>query len=421
MIEKIEEAVAYVETGEVAKGLRLLEEAERESDEQERFQIAQLYREWGHVEKAKGIVEQLLKQFPEETELTFTLAELLIDQGEQERAVAILSDLDGTEEDFLRASLLLADIYMSEGLDEVAERKLLEAKRKDPAQPVVTYALAQFYFSLGLYAKSVPHYEQLMRDGELPDEPIALRLADALSGSGNFEAALEMYEKADSRYIDDDGLFHYGFTAWQAGETQRAIELFERLRENDPDYGKLYLYLTKAYRAEGAPHKALETAERGMELEGIHDDLAYEAGLTASSLGESETAENYFHRALAINSQHHGALKALAGLYRKNDDNEAVIELLRGRPDMEEHDPLLVWYLASAEHAEENFTEAAKHYADVESDLDSNPEFLEEYGDFLLEEGRRRQAKEKYEKAVTLDPTLLHLLEKIEQIDDPFS
>src|SRR5699024_10992149 len=128
-------------------------------------QIAELYSEWGHIREAKEIVEKLLNQYPHEEELILFLSEILIDCGEEERAIDLMADIDSAAENGPRALLLLADIYSSQGLDEVAEGKLLEAKRTVPDEPVVTFALAEYYFTLGEYQKSIPHYENLLRDG----------------------------------------------------------------------------------------------------------------------------------------------------------------------------------------------------------------------------------------------------------------
>jgi Tfp pilus assembly protein PilF len=94
------------------------------------------------------------------------------------------------------------------------------------------------------------------------------------------------------------------------------------------------------------------------------------------------------------------------------------MDLLGGMRDKEEQDPVFSWYLAGAEREEEQFESAAKHYKEAAPYLAAEPEFLEEYGDFLWEEGRRGEAAALYNKAMIVDPSLVHLQEKISLFED---
>lgn len=417
-MQEIEEAIALVETGNVAKALNRLEHAEQTAGDEERYQIAGLYYEWGHLDRANKIIRKLRDRYPGENELAFFHAELLIDTGEEERAVEILANIQGVEQDELRALLLLADIYSGQGLDEVAEQKLLEAKRMAPDEPVVAYALGEYYAMHGDYKKSVPHYEQVLMDGGLPGENVALRLAEAFSGSGEFEKALPYYQQAMHDPFESEGLFNYGFTAFQAGEYGQAVQVLSDLKERDPDFGKLYIYLVKSYRAEGAVPEALKTVEEGLAVNEFDDNLAYEAGDLALSDGRLEEAERYLMKALEINSLHHGALKTLAGLYSQQERYDEMITLLGAVEDNEEQDPVFAWYLATAKREQERFEEALRHYEQAYRALKEDPAFLEEYGDFLIEEGRRKEAVSMFKQALAVDPSLIHLDDKLRHFEE---
>lgn len=412
-MKEIDEAIALVENGDIANGLARLEKAQAVADDDGKYQIAELFYEWGHVDKAIKIADELLERYPDEHELAFFLAELFIDSDQEERAIEVLTNVRSQDADHLRALLLLADIYCSEGLDEVAEQKLLEAKRMAPDEPIVTFALGEFYFMLGDFKKSVSLYEKVLEDGGIPGENVDLRLAESLSGSGEFEKALPYYQKAAGGHIESDGLFHFGFTAYQAGEYQQAIRSFNELEERDPDYGKLYLYLAKAYRAEGALQEAFDTAVKGLTVNEFSDVLAYEAGDIALAEGRMKEAEQFLNKALQINPLHHDALKLLAGLFSRQERYDEVVGLLNAIEDIEEQDPVFSWYLATARRGQEDFDEAAKHYEQANRGFSEDPVFLDEYGDFLIEEGRRTEAVSMFKKALSADPSLIHLEDKI--------
>ena len=73
------------------------------------------------------------------------------------------------------------------------------------------------------------------------------RIAEALSGMGEFEEALPYFEKALDYQLEINTLFEYAFTAYQAGMYQMAIKKFTELKELDPEYHSLYLYLARSY------------------------------------------------------------------------------------------------------------------------------------------------------------------------------
>lgn len=417
-MEDIEQAISDMESGDVSKGLRRLEKAETNADDEERYQIAQLYHQWGHVQRARTMIEELRARYPNEEELAFFLAEILMDlgegEGEEDEALDILSSINSEGENGPRALLLLADLYGAQGLDEVAEQKLLEAKRTVPDEPVVTLALAEFYFSLADYQKSIPYYENLLQEvNTLGGKNLNIRLGEALSATGYFEESLPYYEKGSSEDPDSEGLFGFGITAYRVGETEKAIQALSNLKKMDPDYAKLYLYLMKSYLAEGATQEALQIADEGLKMDSFNEDLAYEAGTAALQDGKYEDAESYFKKTLMINSLHHEALKSLAALFLQQQRYTDIVELLENIEDSEEQDPLFFWYLATAENQEEAYEQAQAHYKRAYASLLDDPIFLEEYGDFLLEEGQPQEAVSLFEKALSINSSLLHLEEKI--------
>lgn len=417
-MREIEEAVEMVEAGKVNEGLERLHRSLNQASDEEKYEIAQLYHEWGHVDRAQSIVEGLIDEYPDENELIFFLVEMLIDNGEEEKAIAMLEDINEDDVDKLRALLLSADIYAAQGVDEVAEQKLLQAKRLAPDEPVITYALAEFYYMTGEYKKSVPLFGQVVRDGGIPDENAELRLAEALSASGEFEAALPYYQKGSEESMDLNGWFQYGVTAFQAGEYQQTIHALSVLKERDPHFEKLYFYLAKAYRMEGLPDEAMKAAEEGLRLNEFNDSLAYEAGDLALTEGRFEQAEEFFKKTLDIHSLHHDALKSLAGMLLNQERFAEVIEWLDSIEDKEEQDPVFAWNLATAFRREEQYEKAMQHYVEAFKGLKENSAFLEEYGDFLVEEGKREEAVNIYKRAMSYDHSRVYLEQRVADLED---
>src|SRR5699024_11877433 len=75
--------------------------------------------------------------------------------------IELLTSISEDDPAYLQALLQLADLYQSEGLFEVAESKLLEAKNIQPDEPIIDFALGEFFFSTGEYQRAIIHYEKL--------------------------------------------------------------------------------------------------------------------------------------------------------------------------------------------------------------------------------------------------------------------
>ncbi len=160
-MKTIEAAIELVEYGEVEKGLAQLASLLPDANDNEKYSIAEVYYQFGFLEEAKELLLSLLANYPNESELILLLTEVFIDLDEEERATLLLDQIDEGDAEYPRALVLLADLYQMQGLDEVAEQKLLKAKSLLPHHPIVLFALGEFYSGRGNYKQSIPYYEDV--------------------------------------------------------------------------------------------------------------------------------------------------------------------------------------------------------------------------------------------------------------------
>lgn len=415
----VETAISSIESGAVSEGLQTLDQLESNAGDEQKLQLVQVYEQLGHVQKARELIEQLLERYPDEEELILVYAEILQATDDDEMAIEWLEDIYATSENRPRALLLLADIYTAQGLDEVAENKLLEALRILPEEPVIIFALAEFYFESGAYQKCMNYYELLLqKDHELPVEQIYAHYAEALSVSGQFEQSLIYYEKglADSR--DPESLFSFALTAYRAEAYGKAIHVLEKLREIDANYGKLYRYLMQSYALEGMLDQAYEIAEDGMKIDAFDIALAYETAELAKQHADYQTAEKWLQTSLSINALHHDSLLSLAEIYYQQERYSDIISLLSVIKDDEELDPQYDWYLAVSYNAEEVFHDAKAFYEKAAPYFQEDALFLEDFAEFLLEEGEPKRAVGLFEQALLQDPSNAALEEKLQHFRD---
>ncbi|WP_059105122.1 tetratricopeptide repeat protein [Shouchella shacheensis] len=412
-----ERVLEAIERGDVEAGLEILDQAMDTSDHEQKYQVAELFYELGHVEKAEKLVEELMVLYPDEGSLYVLAAEMKIDADKEDEAIELLSDIHEDDDAFLQAQLLLADLYQLQALDEVAEQKLLFAREKAPEEIILTYALGEFYLEQGAYNKAIPYLKQAHYTKEdVGGVNVGLKLAEAYSANGQFEDALSLYQQSAKDEFTPTTMFNFGFTAYQHGDYTVAIEQLEGVKTLDADFTSVYLPLARAYEAENRLDEALEVLRDGMGMDEFNDSLYLLAGKLSLKKQDLDQAEGYLRQAVALNPSNMEALQTLSAYLRAQERSEDLLDLLEHTSSYGETDAMLTWYEAFARADQEEYHQAAQLYEEAYATFYEDTDFLSEYGQFLLEEGKRTRAVDLLQKARALDPGRADVTELLESL-----
>ncbi|MCZ0701867.1 tetratricopeptide (TPR) repeat protein [Natronobacillus azotifigens] len=403
-MEKIYRAIDLIEQNNTEEALRILANHLPHAEEEELFTIADLYQELGLITEAKEVLYDLLPKYPDEADVKIALAEIHIDLEEDPEAIELLNSINEKDPQYLSVLLLLADLYQAQGLFEVAEQKLLQAKQLEPSELLIDFALAELAFSNGEYQKAITHYEKVYREQKVfAAIDISHRLAEANASIGEFETALEHYQTAESD--DTETLFRYGFIGFQANRLDIAIKSWEKVLELDPEYPSVYQYLAEVYESEGLIPEAYSTAKKGLAMDSLNKDLFLLAGMLARKIGESEKGYQFVREAVAIDPGFKEAVLFLVENYKDDEDFQAIIDLLTHIIDQGEEDGYYKWELAKALEKEEEYQQALKFYQDAYNTFKDDSDFLKEYGYFLVEEGRKNDAISIFTRYLAIEPS----------------
>lgn len=401
----VNEITALLENGELDQALAAYQAILQDGTDEDQFVLAEEMLRFGFLEETETLLTRLLKNYPEEGELLVMLAETTIELGKEDEAILILEKIANDDPAYPQALLLLADLYQMEGLDEVSEKKLLEAKKILPEETVIDFALGELYAHQGNLGEAVQFYRAALQSHEeIGGVNLNQRMAEALSESGSFEDALVFYERAINQKLEINTLFGYAFTALQAGHNLTAIEKFEELKALDPEYHSLYMYLAKAYEREELLQDAFGTVKLGLEQDEFNKDLFFFGGKLALKLPDEENAEKWLREAIALDPGFTEAVLVLNKLLLKQERHEDVLELIQAADLKEEEEPQLLWDEAvSFQHMEE-YSQALNKYQLAYTFFKDNKEFLTDYGYFLIEEGKVTLAAEIFSKLVEKEP-----------------
>ncbi len=389
--------------GEVDEARNTLKEFIQHATDEEKFTTSELYYEWGFFEEAITILEELINKYPYEGQLITKLSEMYIELEKDEYAIDLLNGIKADDPYFLQSLLQLADLYQAQGLFEVSEQKLLEAKQLKPTETIIDFALAELLFSIGQYNRAIPFYEKVIAtEKDINNISMKERLAEAHALLGHYETALSYYEKIDKK--DPDVLFKYGFTAFQQGRNDTAISVWKELIEKDPNYPTVYPELATALKDEGLIEDAYAVVQQGLLYDEFNKELYFLAAQLAMTLQKQEESIEFLQEAILLDSDYREAIILLTKLYEEEAQYSKIIDLITTIKQAGASDPIYEWELAKAYKEEELYSQARTAYEEAYVALLEDKDFLKEYGYFLVEEGVQKEALNVLKQYIALDP-----------------
>ena len=413
----IDQAIQLIEQDEIKKAVSILRDYVRQASDNDLITIADLFIELGLLDDARSILESLLEDYPDESDIRLVLAEIYIDLENDEQALNHLEAIDQSSDEYIASLMVAADLYQTQGLFEVAEQKLIEAKQLAPNEVLIDFAQAELAFSLGKYDDALFNYRKIhQQNDQIAEVDLTLRIAESLAAIGEFEEALDYYQ--DVEIDDPEILFRYGFIAYQANRMDIAIHTWEELLKQDPEYGSVYNYLAEAYQEEGLIDQGYQATQKGLEIDPLNKELLLTAASLARKVGQNDESYRLARKAISIDPGYKAGILFLIENYRKEDDFEAIIDLLTHIIEQGEEDGYYKWELAKAYEAEETYDLALKYYQDAYNDFKDDSDFLKAYGYFLVEEGMREEAVQIFTRYLSIDPSDVEIESYLARLKD---
>lgn len=369
------------------------------------YDVANLLIDYGFLGQADDIFAQLLLVFPDEAQLKIDRAAALLELGEEDNALLLLTDIKEDEEEFVQALLAQADYYQMLGFAETALSKVREASALLPHEPVIQLAEAELLLDSGRYSEAVRLYNKLLKtNDELAGVNISSRLAEAYSAGAAYEEAIPFYEELLAKETNPEELFGLGLAYFQTERYSEAVSRLEQLLEMDPDYFSAYMLAGQSYAQQNEDEQALQLFKKGIERDAFDKELHVAAAKSALKLQLPDQAESHLKEALVLDPEYIDALVTLASLYNEQEKDEALLELLQYAEADQLEIPLLYAFFAYAYERTEDYRKAYEMYLKAYDGMKEDADFLDLYARFLLEEGKSSEALPVILQLVKVDP-----------------
>lgn len=393
-----EKMLMAIEAQDLEQAADWFEKALLEDSDSVLLDLAEYLERIGFYHQAKRIFSKLAPDFPQ---VNLNLATIASEDGELEEAFGYLEKIDSTDSWYVNSLLIKADLYQMEGLPDVAREKLVEASRLSD-DPIITFGLAEVDFELGHFTQAIKEYASLDNRDIYEQTGISTyqRIGVSYASLGKFEAAIEFLQKAIELEYDESTVFELAVLLYDQEEYQKANLYFKQLDTLSPDFeGYEYIYAMSLH-ADHQVDAALLMAQQGLSKNPFDSQLALLASQVSYELHDSKKAEAYLLDAWDKADDLEEIALRLTNLYLEQERYDDILAL----GDQEWDNVLTRWNIARSYHALEEANKARELYDNLYKDLQSNPEFLEEYIYLLREDGAFELAKQVAKVYLSLVP-----------------
>ncbi|RRG09688.1 MAG: hypothetical protein DUD32_05710 [Lactobacillus sp.] len=417
-----EKMLDQLSSGQLDDAKKSFASALRHDDDDMLYSLAEELYGLGFVRQAQRTYLKLLERYPDEDQLRTALADIAIDEGNNDEALSYLDQIKPESNAYVQSLLVAADLYQTQELFEVSEQKLIEAYNQAPEEPVVLFALAEFYYMMGQYETAIPYYFSLIEQGEtnFAQVDLAGRLGISYAQSGKFETAIGYLKQVKPEFQSSDIRFQTGFTQLQLKQYEAAIEVFKDLQEQDPQYATVYPYLAQAYEKLERYSEALTALQEGLGVDQYNEQLYQQAAAVASHLDDEELMERYLSKAHGLDPENIAITIEYSNLLLKRRKYAQNIELLLPAVKSDQTDPQIYWNLAVSYQDQDQYDQAQKYYDAALPYFNDQPEFVKQTVYFYREMGQRETMLEQLKKYVQLVPDDSEMALLLEETEDEF-
>ncbi len=202
-----------------------------------------------------------------------------------------------------------------------------------------------------------------------------------------------------------------------SNETDKAVAEFVKVASVDTTTAEIYLALGQLFRNSGEMERAIRV-HRDILLrpnlpEEIRRQTFFEIGLDYKKAGLLDRALRTFEEILAREPRNQSARRELSSLYISLREWEKALELYLSFPDTRAETNIiahLTTEVAKAAEAAGNHKKALKFFRQAMELDDRCIDTWLHYGDFLLREGKLKEALDAWDKAFSLNPDFVALV-----------
>ncbi len=303
-------------------------------------QLGKAFLRLGQIQQARAVADALVRDQPALERGYLLLGSVLEAQNDPEAALAAYEQGISQAATTLPLQLRLGDLYLRLGRaaeaqeiydsltksnpalrTEWAEQALRAALRINPNSTAALTAQGDLAAALQRPADAATAYAAALASrgaGSGDDTVLRLKLADALAATGNWEQALQEFQRVAIANPDDVGIQMSLGNAFRAsGRTEQALTQYRRVNQIDPSYPFAYIRQGEVLDELGQADQALAAYQAAAAAAPDNADAVLTLAVAYRQRGMVPEAIAAFEAGLAIDPTREGAKTALEELRTK--------------------------------------------------------------------------------------------------------
>lgn len=399
-----EQLLDSIQNHDFSQSKHLLKEALNNDDPEILALLAENLTGLGFTDLAKEVYRALIVKFPKEDLFKVYLAEILLNDGDEDDGLSLLYSVSHDSSAYLDSLLVQADYYQTSGLIETAKDKLLQALKIAPEEDAVKFGLAELDYLSGDYEQALALYKDLVQRQETFGEVnLNQRLFATNAKMGNYEQAAEIIRKRSDSIFDIDSKYEAGLVMLSVGDDDKAIKFLDEVIEQSPDYVNAYPLLAQAYEHKHDNEQVLRTAQAGLAYNELDETLYSLGARAAANLNEMDTARDLLEKGLKIAPDNSDLRMQLSNLYLHMHQDSSNIALFKDL-DNENIEPQAHWNMALSYERLDNSEKAQSEFLLAYPDFKENPDFLRQMIMFFNAQNNSDITKQLLERYLKLVP-----------------
>ena len=382
--------------------------------------LIESYLKTNKYDKALEEADDLLIQYPDDTNLLEYRANALVQSGNWEEGSKEYKKLSRRDDMSLNSKIKIGAAFFGHSSQDSSSiesaKEIFETIDSDTTHWQVKLYLAQIALSEMKDSVAADYFYEAA-DLAPWNPQIFMSLGGLLFDTGRYEEAIELLEPAIERFPDEFVLnLILGLSYTQDAQYNEAESYLKKALLMEPgEFTALYAYgvvlnqLDKFEEALIYLNQALEQDPENVSLMGT-------AGLIHENLGDHQKSEELYEKALEINPTNALVLNNYSySLAEREKDLDRALQMAKEAIAFDSTNSSYLdtigWvYFKLGEY------EKAKYY--IEKSLENDPEnaeVLDHLGDVYFKLNDNAKAKEYWERAYEIDPVRDGLMEKIEK------
>ena len=337
-----EKLLDAIENQDFSQNKILLKQALDNDEPEVLASLAENLTSYGFTNLSKEVYRSLIAKFPKEDLFKVYLAEILLNDGDDNDGLTLLYNISPDSSAYLDSLLVQADYYQTNGLLETARDKLLQALKLAPEEDAIKFGLAELDYL----------------DGE-------------------YEEASEVIKEHSADILDIDSKYQAGLIMLSVGDDNQAIKYLDDVIDQSPDYVNAYPLLAQAYLHKHDNEQVLRSAQAGLAYNELDETLYSMGAKAAANMNELDTAEDLLKKGLKIAPDNSDLLMQLSNLYIHENKDQENINLFKDKND-EEVEPQAHWNMAISYENLDKSDKARAEFLLAYPDFQKNPEFLKQ-------------------------------------------